>query len=91
MRAAYSPWLTPRTYKDSGLKERNKLRNSQVTKMGRNSLTEKSHSSIFDGANQSTKLPKKWFDFIVISQYFLTTSREKNPSDLQGYIYKQPE
>src|SRR4028119_2217385 len=29
--------------KDSGLKEGNKLRNSQVTRMGRNSLTEKSH------------------------------------------------
>ena len=29
--------------KDSGLKEGNKLRHTQVTKMGRNSLTEKSH------------------------------------------------
>ena len=29
--------------KDSGLKEGNELRHSQVTKMGRNSLTEKSH------------------------------------------------
>ena len=29
--------------KDSGLKEGNELRHSQVTRMGRNSLTEKSH------------------------------------------------
>jgi hypothetical protein len=29
--------------KDSGLKKGNKLSNSQVTRMGRNSLTEKSH------------------------------------------------
>ena len=35
--------VQPKKRKDSGLKKGNELRPSQVTRMGRNSLTEKSH------------------------------------------------
>ena len=59
-------------------------RHSQVTKMGIHSLTQKSHSSIFDGANQSKRLPKKWFDFIVIFHY-LFNDEERRKKILQIY------